>query len=91
MRKEAPKNLLFTKTEELGGYEPLPKNQIDKSILSQDKEFVWDVKTDKKGSGFICRRQEDAELLAYLIRIDERLKRVEKMMLKIATGKQGIE
>ena len=33
----------------------------------------WDVKVSKDGTGFLCARQEDAEIMSMLVRIMEKL------------------
>jgi len=43
---------------------------------TKGKKVKWDVQFGD-GGGFICDRQIEAELLSYLVQINERLKRIE--------------
>ena len=77
MKEPKEKKLVWKRDFGVGHYLPIPKEEC-KTLLEGWDEMVWDVKTDKDGSGFICRRQEDAEILSMLLQINERLKRIEK-------------
>jgi hypothetical protein len=58
----AKKQEFLRKEFKIGDYAP----------LTIKGKLIWDVKTGK-GSGFFCEKQEDAEILSWLVRIGKKL------------------